>query len=144
MAPSVEPLDPATPVGRLRLLTSDSVLRKDPANRDADPSYYYEDEALEAFLGIEAGNLKLAAADVLMSFASNEAMVSKKIRTETLQTDGPAVAAELRLQAQAFRLEGNAAKDDADAEDGAFIIVDFVDPITPFDAFELEAGVPWH
>lgn len=141
---STYPPETGTPVGRLRLLTGDSVLRKDPANRAAEASYYYEDDQLEAFLDIEGGNLKLAAADVLMSFASNEAMVSKKIRTETLQTDGPAVAAELRLQAQAFRQEGNAAKDEADAEEGAFITVDFVDPITPYDSFELGAGVPWH
>lgn len=144
MATSVAPLDPATPVGRLRLLTGDSVLRRDPADRAAAASYYYEDDALEAFLDIEGGNLKLAAADVLMSFASNDTLVSKKIRTETLQTDGPAVGAELRLQAQAFRLEGNAAKDDADAAEGAFIVVDFEDPVTPFDTFELQAGVPWH
>jgi hypothetical protein len=141
---SIEPLDPATPVGRLRLLTGDSVLRKDPKDRAAAASYYYEDDALEAFLDIEGGNLKLAAADVLMSFASNEALVSKKIRTETLQTDGPAVAAELRLQAQAFRQEGNAVQSDIEAADGAFFVVDFADPITPFDAFELGAGVPWH
>lgn len=141
---SIHPPETGTPVGRLRLLTGDSVLRRDPKDRAAEPSYYYEDDQLEAFLDIEGGNLKLAAADVLMSFASNEAMVSKKIRTETLQTDGPAVAAELRLQAQAFRQEGNAAKDAIDAEDGAFFIVDFEDPITPYDAFELQAGVPWH
>lgn len=133
-----------TPVGKLRLLTGDSVLRKDPKNRAAEGSYYYEDDQLEAFLDIENGNLKLAAADVLMSFASNEAMVSKKIRTETLQTDGPAVAAELRLQALAFRQEGTIERANADAEDGAFIVVDFEDPVTPFDAFELGAGVPWH
>lgn len=141
---SIHPPAVDTLVGKLRLLTSDSVLRKDPANRAAEPSYYYEDDQLEAFLDIEGGNLKLAAADVLMSFASNEAMVSKKIRTETLQTDGPAVAAELRLQAQAFRLEGNAAQDNLDADEGAFFTVDFADPITPYDAYELGAGVPWH
>lgn len=140
----VHPLDPTSAVGKLRLLTSDSQLRSDPADREAEPSYYYSDEFLEAFLDIEGGNLKLAAADVLMSFATNEAMVSKKIRTETLQTDGPAVAAELRLQAQAYRLEGNAAQDVVDAEEGAFIVVDFADPVTPFDLFEEQAGVPWH
>ena len=144
MAPSVNPPDYSTPVGKLRLLTSDSVLRKDPADRTADPSYYYEDDALEAFLDMEGGNLKLAAADVLMSFASNDTLVSKKIRTETLQTDGPSVGAELRLQAQAYRLEGNSAQDNTDAEEGAFITVDYADPITPYDVFELEAGVPWH
>lgn len=144
MAPSIHPPQTGTLVGKLRLLTGDSVLRADPKNRGATPTYYYEDDALEAFLDIEGGNLKLAAADVLMSFASNEAMVSKKIRTETLQTDGPAVAAELRLQAQAFRQEGMTDKAALDAEDGAFFIVDFVDPITPYDAMEIGAGVPWH
>lgn len=138
------PLDPETPVGKLRLLTSDSVLRKDPRDRAASPSYYYADEVHEAFLEMEGGNLKLAAASVLMSFAANEALVSKKIRTESLQTDGPAVAAELRLQAQALRQDGLREQAVTDSEDGAFFVVDFEDPITPWDGFELGAGVPWH
>jgi len=140
----VNPLDPASPVGKLRLLTSDSVLRKDPRDRAAEASYYYPDEVHESFLDMEGGNLKLAAANVLLSFAANEALVSKKIRTESLQTDGPAVAAELRLQAAQLRLDGLREKEAADSEEGAFITVDFVDPITPWDGFELGAGVPWH
>ena len=138
------PLDPASPVGKLRLLTSDSVLRKDPRDRNAAPSYYYTDEVHAAFLEMEGGNLKLAAANVLLSFAANEALVSKKIRTESLQTDGPAVAAELRLQAAQLRQDGLREQAVTDADEGAFIAVDFVDPITPWDGFELGAGVPWH
>lgn len=151
MAPSIHPPAVDTPVGKLRLLTGDSVLRKDPKDRAAEASYYYEDDALAAFLDMEDGYLKLAAANVLLSFASNEALVSKKIRTETLQTDGPAVAAELRLQAQAFRTEGKLEREEVDAAAGNEIaIVDFDDPISPFDYFQYinasgtAGGVPWH
>ena len=44
-----------------------------------------------------------AAADALEVIAVSEVLVSKKIRTQDLSTDGPAVAAELRKQAAGLR-----------------------------------------
>lgn len=67
---------------------------------DADP--VFTDAEIEAFLALE-GPVKLAAAQALDTMASNEAMVSKKIRTLDLQTDGPAVAASLRASATELR-----------------------------------------
>jgi hypothetical protein len=131
-------------VGQLRLLIADSQLRTDPNTPEADPAYYYSDGFLEGFLSLNGDNLKLAAADALLSFAVNEAMVSKKIRKENLATDGPAVAAELRRTAEMYRIEGNKAKDEADAEDGTFLVVDFADPVTPWDEYEYMAGGLWH
>ena len=144
MPTDVNPLDPATPVGQLRLLTSDSQLRKDPGDPSLPAEYYFSDSSLGAFLAINAGNLKLAAADVLMAFAINESMVSKKIRKENLQTDGPAVSNAMRLLAQDYRTQGNKAQEILDAADGTFLVVDFADPVTPFDVFEAQAGVLWH
>lgn len=145
MANDVNPLDPTTPVGQLRLLISDSQLRTDPGNPAAPAEYYFSDGFLGGFLALNAGNLKLAAADALLALAVNESMVSKKIRKENLQTDGPAVTNALRLAAQDFRSQGKADQADLDAADGSLFIVDFADPVTPFDQFEATTGgVLWH
>ena len=50
-----------------------------------------------------AGHPLLAAADALDVLATSEVRLSKKITTQDLETDGPAVAAELRKQAEALR-----------------------------------------
>ena len=144
MPTDVSPLDPATPVGQLRLLTSDSQLRKDPGDPSLPAEYYFSDAFLEGFLTINSGNVFHAAASALTSLAANEALVSKKIRKENLQTDGPAVTNALRLLAQDYVVRGNKAQEILDAADGTFLIVDFADPVTPFDTFEATAGVLWH
>jgi hypothetical protein len=140
----VSPLDPNTPVGQLRLLISDSQLRTDPGNPTADAEYYFSDPFLTGFLALNSDNLKLAAADALLALAANESMVSKKIRKENMQTDGPAVTNALRLLAQDYRSQGKDDAEASDAVDGTFNVVDFVDPETPFDVFEARAGVLWH
>ena len=144
MPTDVSPLDPTTPVGQLRLLTSDSQLRTDPGDPSLPAEYYFSDAFLEGFLAINAGNLKLAAADALLALATNESMVSKKIRKENLQTDGPAVTNALRLVAQDYRSQGKADAADLDAADGSLFIVDYHDPVTPFDVYEAQRGVLWH
>jgi hypothetical protein len=128
----------------LRLLTSDTQLRKDPGDPSLPAEYYFSDDFLGGYLAINAGNLKLAAADVLLALATNESMVSKKIRKENLQTDGPAVTNALRLVAQDLRSQGKADQEIRDAADGTFLVVDFADPVTPYDVFEAQAGVLWH
>ena len=49
-----------------------------------------------------------AAADALEVIAVSEVLVSKKIRTQDLQTDGPAVAAELRALAREWDAKADA------------------------------------
>jgi hypothetical protein len=142
--PDVTPLNPETAVGQLRLLISDSQQRADPINPAAAAAYYFSDGFLTGFLAINSDNIWHAAADALSALAANESMVSKKIRKENLQTDGPAVTNALRLLAQDYRARGNKAQEVIDAEDGTFTIVDFADPVTPFDTFEAQAGVLWH
>jgi len=141
----VNPLDPETPVGQVRLLISDSQLRKDPLNPTAAGEYYFSDAFISGFITLNSGNVFHAAADAITALATNDALVSKKIRKENLQTDGPAVANALRLLAQDLRARGNRVQDTADAVDGTFLIVDFADPVTPFDVFEAGAGgALWH
>lgn len=141
----VNPLDPESPVGQVRLLISDSQLRSDPGIPSQPAEYYFSDAFISGFLAINSGNIFHAAASALTSLAANESLVSKKIRKENLQTDGPAVTNALRLLAQDYTARGNKLQEAGDAADGTFLIVDFADPVTPFDTFEAMNGGPlWH
>lgn len=99
--------NPGTKAGRVRLLISDV--------SDTDP--VLTDSEIDAFLDMEGGVVKLAAAQALDSIASNEALVSKVIRTQDVATDGAKVAEVLHKRAAALRdqakAEAEAAGDDA-------------------------------
>ncbi|MFG2046141.1 hypothetical protein ACGFIW_01755 [Micromonospora sp. NPDC048935] len=108
--------DPTTNVGMVRLLITDV--------SDADP--LFTDDEILAFLALEGG-VKRAAAAALETISRSELLVSKKITTQDLSTDGPAVAAELRAQAKALRDQARQDVDDVvgGAEAWAISVVDF-------------------
>jgi len=84
--------DYTTPVGQVRLHTA-----------DLDETPVVSDEIINGFLTMHGGDVLLAAADVLDAVATTELLLSKKIRTQDLSTDGPAVALELRRKAAELR-----------------------------------------
>ena len=110
-----------TPVGRVRKYVPDLVMLEDPKNPAADPSYYFSDNEIAGYLSEYAdltekptrAQVKRAAADVIDAWANNEALVLKKIKTEDLETDGPATANALRAGARALRAQ---ADDEDEAE----------------------------
>jgi hypothetical protein len=96
-------IDYTTPVGQVRLLIADV----------EEGNFLLADDQITGYLAIESGRVKRAAARSLEAIATSEVLRSKRIRTLDLQTDGPAVAAELRAQAKQLRDE-----DDQDGEEG--------------------------
>lgn len=80
-------------IATVRLLIADT----DPANQ------LLTDNQLTSLLKLNGDDERLAAADALETIAVSEVLVSKKIRTQDLQTDGPAVSAELRQLAKRLR-----------------------------------------
>lgn len=119
-----------TPTDQVRLLIPDT----------DSSAELLSDEQIEELLTIEGDSVKLATALALEVIASSEAMVSKKIRTQDLQTDGPAVAKELRERAAVLRATVQASLDD---EDNAttFAVGDFVYATTAAEELaEAEAG----
>lgn len=59
--------------------------------------FIFQDEEIERFIALSSdNNVSLAAAKALRVLASNEALVSKRIKFLELETDGPAVAKALR------------------------------------------------
>jgi hypothetical protein len=126
-ASDVYPPDMTTERGRVRALIPD-VEQVDFTGEGA-PSYLFSDSHIDAFLGLYGdktprSRIKRAAADALTAVAVSEALISKVITTEDLQTDGAKLAT--ALLAGAKQLRDDADKDDEDAEECyGFEIVDF-------------------
>lgn len=85
------PYDPSSDAGRVRLLINDIACQ------------VYADDEIDAFLDLEGGNVRLAAALALETTAANEALLSKVITTQDLRTDGAAVAKVLLDRAARLR-----------------------------------------
>ena len=92
--------------GRVRFLIDDT----------QDPALFTAQE-IGAVLDLNQGSVLRAAAQLILMIAGSEARLSKKITTQDLATDGPAVAAELRAQAAALRKQADD-QDRADTEAG--------------------------
>lgn len=82
----------------------------------------FDDQEIEAFLALNPGSVRRAAAQALDVVAVSEALLSKKITSQDLATDGPAVAEALRKQAAALRAQADA---EEGASGGAFDVVEW-------------------
>ena len=72
------------------------------------------DEQVKAYLDLNGGRPRRAAADALDAIAVSELLASKVIRTQDLQTDGAKISAELRARAALLRQQDADETDDAD------------------------------
>lgn len=114
----------ATDTGKVRLLIPDS----------QSASYVFEDEEIAAFLEMESG-VRRAAAAALETIASNEALVLKSIKLLDLSTDGAKTADALLKRAATLRKQADDADEAAElAAGGAFDIAEMV--VDPFTARE--------
>lgn len=96
-----------------------------------DETHVFEDDEVAAFLGLEGGNIKRAAAQAIDTNADDQALAGKVLRTQDLSTDGAKVADALRKRAAELRRQAD--EDDANGDDTAFF------EIGPFGA---QAGGP--
>ena len=72
----------------------------------------FTDDQLQAWLTQYDGSINRATYRALVTIATSTVLVSKKIRTQDLTTDGPAESAALLALAKTY-------KDEADADDAA-------------------------
>lgn len=132
----VFPVDYTTDVGRVRKYIPDLTQYADPRDPSSPAEFYWSDEAIQSFIDDEqmfASVIEVespayifrAAAAAVTSMAHNESMVSKKIVTEDLETDGPAVTKAL-LTGAASLLRRAAALDEEYGVFETFIAVDYV------------------
>lgn len=104
-------------ISRVRLLIAD--LPKD-GEAGCGTGTLLTDTQVEDLLDLSGGNVKRAAARALRTIATSEVLLSKKITQQDLSVDGPAVAAELRAQADALDAEAQREEDRAGGGTGAF------------------------
>ena len=105
----VDTLPPATEQqDDVRLLIADT----STANR------MFSTRQIAQFLRLNGDNTRRAAAQALDVMASNEAMVSKVIKTKDLSTDGAKVADSLRKQATELRRQADDGEDSDDDASG--------------------------
>lgn len=137
------PPDMTSGIGRVRKYIPDLVQLEDTKNPAAPKQYYFSDIEISGFLfeysnevGVEPSraHVKRAAADAIDALANNEALVLKKIKTEDLQTDGPATANALRAGARALRQQAD--DEDAAEADNFFDII-------PFKHYHPQTRLPW-
>lgn len=85
-------------------------------NDTGEPSYFFEDEHLQALLDLNKGNVKRATADAVEALGTSEVYISKVITTEDLKTDGAKAGNALFIRARQLR---ESAREDESAEDYA-------------------------
>ena len=122
----------ADEIAYIRLLIGDTGTAAEQIFTDAD---------IRTVLAFEAGP-KLAAAQLLERLAGSELLLSKKIQSQDLATDGPAVAKELRALADSLRRQH-----DTDTAAQTWSIASWntagLTPAGRPEATEHPAGGPW-
>jgi len=131
----IYPPDYSSNVGRVRKYIPDTALLDDPKNHTEDPAYMWSDVAIQSFIDDEVPldetysapryAIWRAAAYIMIATANNENLILKKIVTEDLQTDGPAVAKALLAAAEVLLKRADAEVNAAAVEE-IFIEVPYV------------------
>ena len=108
-------IDFTTPTGQVRLLLSDVDLENE----------VFTDAEILAFLSIEGGSVKRAAAQAIDTQATNEALAVKVLKDHQVEADGAKLADAMRKHAASLREQ--ALFDEQGEDDGfAFIVTDIV------------------
>lgn len=100
-------VDFSTPVGQVRALIPDIEKVPNPNDPYGNPEYIFADDHLEAFLGLNDGDVYLAAADACEALGTSEAYIAKVITTEDLQTDGAKLMDSFTRRARHLRDRAN-------------------------------------
>lgn len=130
----IYPPDYTSDVGRVRKYIPDIAQLPDPRDPMRPDSYMWDDESIQSFLndemtpGAEVPTPRAvifrAAAYIMIATANNENLILKKLVTEDLQTDGPAVSKALLASAQEL-LKRAASDDPSGANEEIFIDVPY-------------------
>lgn len=120
-------IDYTSPLGLVRLNITDL----------DESAFLLTDDQIRGLLAASGENVNRATAKALHIIATSEVLVSRKIRTQDLQSDGPAVARSLMDLAAEYERK-------ADAEDGEGSFAGYVSPVPP-EAYEAEEwrGPAW-
>lgn len=98
-------IDFSSPVGQVRVLIPDLRKLEDLRDLRNEPRYLFTDEEIEAFLAVNSGNVKLAAADACDAIGMDKALQLLVLKTDDKQTDGAKLLAAIVGRARQLRAQ---------------------------------------
>lgn len=104
-------IDYNSPIGQVRVLIPDLRKLEDLRDLRKEPRYLFTDEEISAYLTINGGNVKLAAADACDAIGTDKALQLLVLKTDDKQTDGAKLLSAFVGRAKQLRTQ---AKEDAE------------------------------
>ena len=105
-------IDYTSPVGQVRVLIPDLRKLEDLRDLRNEPRYLFTDDEILAFLAVNNGNVKRAAADACDAIGMDKALQLLVLKTDDKQTDGAKLLDAIVKRAKTLREQ--AKEDDED------------------------------
>ena len=98
-------IDFSSPVGQVRVLIPDLRKLEDLRDLRKEPRYLFTDDEILAFLAINNGNVKLAAADACDAIGMDKSLQLLVLKTDDKQTDGAKLLSAIVARAKQLRAQ---------------------------------------
>lgn len=119
-------IDYTSPIGQVRVLIPDLRKLEDLRDLRNEPRYLFTDDEILAFLAVNNGNVKRAAADACDAIGMDKALQLLVLKTDDKQTDGAKLLDAIVKRAKALREQ---AKEDDENNLSFDVIMPSYDPV---------------
>lgn len=119
-------IDYTSPIGQVRVLIPDLRKLEDLRDLRNEPRYLFTDDEILAFLAVNNGNVKRAAADACDAIGMDKALQLLVLKTDDKQTDGAKLLDAIVKRAKALREQ---AREDDENNLSFDVIMPSYDPV---------------
>lgn len=119
-------IDYTSPIGQVRVLIPDLRKLEDLRDLRNEPRYLFTDDEILAFLAVNNGNVKRAAADACDAIGMDKALQLLVLKTDDKQTDGAKLLDAIVKRAKTLREQ---AKEDDDSNLSFDVIMPSYEPV---------------
>lgn len=119
-------IDYTSPIGQVRVLIPDLRKLEDLRDLRNEPRYLFTDDEILAFLAVNNGNVKRAAADACGAIGMDKALQLLVLKTDDKQTDGAKLLDAIVKRAKTLREQ---AKEDDENNLSFDVIMPSYDPV---------------
>lgn len=119
-------IDYTSPIGQVRVLIPDLRKLEDLRDLRNEPRYLFTDDEILAFLAVNNGNVKRAAADACDAIGMDKALQLLVLKTDDKQTDGAKLLDAIVKRAKTLREQ---AKEDDEDNLSFDVIMPSYDPV---------------
>lgn len=119
-------IDYTSPIGQVRVLIPDLRKLEDLRDLRNEPRYLFTDDEILAFLAVNNGNVKRAAADACDAIGMDKALQLLVLKTDDKQTDGAKLLDAIVKRAKTLRQQ---AKEDDESNLSFDVIMPSYEPV---------------